>query len=101
MAALWWIAPGLLVLGLAVLAGHRALTRADGSGAGIADAFGNFIDVFEPARARAARDLKDHENIGPIAPSPDDDDDEALLRILRNPDGSPRAVEIRRPKPPA
>lgn len=97
MAALWWILPGVLVMALAVWAGHRALVRADGSGAGIADAFGNFIDVFEPARARAARDLKDHENVGPVAPSPDDDDDQSLLRIIRNPDGSPRSVRIRRP----
>ena len=96
MAELWFIVPGLTFLGLAIWAGHRALMSADGSGAGIADAFGNFIDVFEPARARAARDLKDHENVGPVIPSPDDDDDDALLRIIRNPDGSPRSVRIRR-----
>jgi hypothetical protein len=84
------------VLVLAVWAGNKSIRNADGSGAGLADALGNFIDVFEPARARASRDLKDHENVGPVIPSPDDDDDDSLLRIIRNPDGSPRAVRIRR-----
>ena len=96
MAELWFIVPGLLFLGLAIWAGHRTLLSADGSGAGLADALGNFIDVFEPAQARASRDLKDHENVGPVTPSPDDDDDDSLLKIIRNPDGSPRSVRIRR-----
>jgi hypothetical protein len=98
MAELWFIIPGLFFLALTIWAGHRTLLKADGSGAGIADAFGNFIDVFEPARARASRDLKDHENVGPVAPSPDDDDDDSLLRIERSPDGSPTSVRIRRPR---
>jgi hypothetical protein len=88
MAELWWIVPGLMVLGLAIWAGHRALMSADGSGAGVADAFGNFVDVFEPARARAARDLKDHENVGPVIPSPDDDDDDDI-RLIRDPTARP------------
>ena len=37
-------------------------------------ALGNFIDVFDPARARADRDLDSREHQGEIIPSPDDDD---------------------------
>lgn len=65
----------------------------------IADALGNFIDVFDPGNARAARDLKQHENAGPVTPSPDDDD--APVRLIRGPDGRPRAVRVRPPRPPA
>jgi hypothetical protein len=95
VGAIWWVLPGLAAFGLTVWAGHRALRSADGSHAGVADAFGNFIDVFDPARARADRDLKQHFNAGPVTRTPDDDDDDRL-RLIRNPDGSPRAVRIRR-----
>ena len=37
-------------------------------------ALGNFIDVFDPARARADRDLDSKEHQGEVLPSPDDDD---------------------------
>lgn len=85
------------VITLAAWAGHRALVRADGSGSGTADALGNFIDVFEPARARAARDLREHEHAGPVTPVPDpDDQDERPVRLQLGPDGRPRTARIRR-----
>jgi hypothetical protein len=67
----------------------------DGLG-GIGDAFGNLIDVFEPGSARAARDLKQHENAGPVSRIPDDEDDDPI-RLITDPDVTPRAVRIRRP----
>lgn len=68
-------AAGLLVLALVVWAGHRMVTGPrDGTSAGASDALGNFIDVFDPARARADRDLESKEHQGEIIPSPDDDD---------------------------
>lgn len=75
MTAVWvFVAAGLLVGLLVVLAGHRMLTRGGGGGGGTADALGSFIDVFDPARARADRDLESHKNMGEVLPSPDDDD---------------------------
>ena len=68
----------------------------DGLG-GIGDAFGNFIDVFDPGQARARRDLKHEEHRGPVTPSPDDEDDP--VRLLKGADGRPRAVRIRTPRP--
>ena len=65
---------GLLLLGLVVLAGTHLLRHHDGTGSGSADALGNFIDVFDPARARADRDLDSREHQGEIVPSPGDDD---------------------------
>jgi hypothetical protein len=81
---------------LAVI-GHRGLRNGGaGSGAsGTADAFGNFIDVFDPGQARAARDIKQHHDAGPVARTPDDEDDDPV-RLIRNPDGSPRSVRVRR-----
>ena len=40
------------------------------------DALGSFIDVFDPARARADRDLESHKNTGEVLPSPDEDEDD-------------------------
>ena len=66
---------GLLVLALVVRAGHRMVTGPrDGTSSGAADALGNFIDVFDPARARADRDLESKEHQGEVLPSPDDAD---------------------------
>ena len=93
----WWVLPGLAAFGLVVWAGHRALMSADGSNAGVADAFGNFIDVFDPGTARADRDLKEHFNSGPVTRSPDDDENDRV-RLIRNPDGTPRAVQVRKPR---
>ena len=61
---------------------------------GIGDAFGNFIDVFDPGQSRAQRDLKHEEHKGPVTPSPDDDDP---VRLVNGPDGRPRSVRVRRP----
>ena len=85
------------VLVAAVVAGNRTLRNADGSGSAIVDALANFTDVFEPSRARAARHLKDFENAGPATPVPDDDEDRPY-RLVRGPDGRPRALRIRRPR---
>ena len=105
MSAVWWVLPALGVLVLAAWAGHRALLRADGSGAGVADAFGNFVDLFEPARARAARDLRDHEHQGPVLPSPAPDHDERAVVLVRGPDVSPGSTsevkELAVSSPPA
>ena len=68
-------AAGVLVLALVVVwAGHRMVTGPRDGTAGAADALGNFIDVFDPARARADRDLQSKEHQGDVLPSPDDAD---------------------------
>ena len=64
---------------------------------GTADALGSFIDVFDPGRARADRDLKEHHNAGPVTRTPDDEDDP--VRLIPGPDGRPRVVTIRKPSP--
>jgi hypothetical protein len=65
----------LLVLALVAWAGHRMLTgQRDGTSSATADALGNFIDVFDPARARADQDLQSKEHQGDVLPSPDDND---------------------------
>ena len=62
---------GLLVLGLVVWAGHRMLTeRRSGASSATGGALGNFIDVFDPARARADLDLDSKEHQGEVLPSP-------------------------------
>ena len=87
-----------VVVGGVVLAviGHRGLRKGGNGSSGMADGFGSFIDVFDPGQARATREIKRHHDAGPVAPVPDDEDDDPV-RILRNPDGSPRSVRIRRP----
>jgi hypothetical protein len=66
---------GVIVLALVVVAaGNRMLRNHTGSGGGMADSLGSFIDVFDPARARADRDLESKENQGEVIPSPDDDE---------------------------
>jgi len=68
-------AAGLLVLGLVLWSGHRMVTeRRDGVSSATGGALGNFIDVFDPARARADRDLDSKEHQGEVIPSPDDAD---------------------------
>ena len=87
---------GLAIVLLLVLA-IRAVWRGRGSvSSGMGDGLGTFIDVFDPGQARAARDLKQHDNAGPVSRIPDDEDDDPIL-LLRHPDGTPRAVRIRRP----
>lgn len=68
----------------------------DGLGS-IGDAFGNLIDVFEPAQARASRELKRHLDAGAVTRSPDDEDDP--VQLINGPDGRPRAVRVRRTHP--
>ncbi|WP_139230051.1 hypothetical protein [Nocardioides terrae] len=65
---------GVVALGLIVVVGTRMVRNPDESSGSMADAFGSFIDVFDPARARADRDLDSKEHQGEAAPSPDDDD---------------------------
>ena len=68
-------AAGLLVLALVLWSGHRMVTeRRSGASSGAGGALGNFIDVFDPARARADRDLDSKEHQGDVLPSPDDHD---------------------------
>jgi len=64
---------GLMSAGqtLVMLTGGVDLSVATTATAG---ALGNFIDVFDPARARAERDLDSREHQGEALPSPDDAD---------------------------
>ncbi|MEI2712618.1 MAG: hypothetical protein V9G04_04805 [Nocardioides sp.] len=86
-----------LVVGLIVVAalGGRMIRNAGAGSAGLGDAFGNMIDVFDPGKARQQRDIKEHFNQGPVTRTPDDDEDDRV-RILRNPDGTPRAARIKK-----
>jgi hypothetical protein len=73
--AVWVFATaGLLAGALLVWSGHRMLRNGGAASSGAADALGNFIDVFDPARARADRDLESHKNMGEVLPSDDEDD---------------------------
>ncbi len=97
MGAAVCVAAFVLVFTLVVLAAHRTLTRSGNATSGMSDALGNFIDVFDPARARADRDLKSRQNQGPLIPSPDDDD--RPMKVIYS--GGQRIVRIRRPPPAA
>lgn len=72
-----WVftAAGSAVAVLVLWAGHRMLTHRGAHASGTADALGSFIDVFDPARARADRDLESRRHMGEVLPSPDDDPD--------------------------
>ena len=87
----------VLLTAVVVIRMQRSLDRPGGrQGLGsVGDAFGNFIDVFDPGQARAQRDLRHEEHKGPVTPSPDDDDDP--VHLVHGPDGRPRAVRIKRP----
>ncbi len=75
MTAIVFGAAGFLVLALVLWAGHRMVTEhRSGTSSATAGALGNFIDVFDPARARADRDLESKEHQGEVLPSPDDAD---------------------------
>ena len=73
-----WVVFGVAVvavLGLMIAAGTRVLRWSRrGVSSGIGDGLGSFIDVFDPGNARAARELKEQDNIGHVVPSPDGDD---------------------------
>ena len=103
MSDLWTTVVGaVVILGLtaaAVWLYQRSLAKPggrDGLG-GAADMFANFIDVFHPEQSRARDALREIEHSGPVTPVPDDLDDDPV-RLLTNPDGTPRAVRIRRPR---
>jgi hypothetical protein len=92
---------GVVILGVTGLLIHlyqRSLDKPGGrEGLGqVGDMFGNLIDVFNPAESRAKNALKEIEHSGPVTPTPDESDDP--IRILTNPDGTPRAIRIRRPR---
>lgn len=87
-----FVGVALLLLALVVVAGNRVLRSDNPVSSGMADGLGNFIDVFDPARARADRDLKSHDNQGVVTPNPDDDDrpvridlDSGVAKVRRSP----------------
>jgi hypothetical protein len=88
----------LLFTGVAIYLYERSLRKPggrDGLGA-TGDMFGGLIEVFNPGAGRARDALKELEHAGPVAPTPQDDDDP--VRLLTHPDGTPRAIRIRRPR---
>lgn len=93
---------GLIVLTAVAIAVMQRSFRRDGArvSSSMGDGLGNLIDVFDPAQARAHRDLKAQQNQGPVAPVPDPDPDDPLQLEL-GPDGSPQRIRLRRPAPPA
>jgi hypothetical protein len=107
--ALVFVVAGATVLVLLGWAGHRMLTsdRPPGGG-GASDALGSFIDVFDPARARADRDLQSKDHQGEVAPSPDDEDPPVSIDVVRmratvrrpRSSGSPAPPGPRAPRPP-
>ena len=102
MSELWTtVVGGIVILGLTAVAVwlyQRSLARPGGREGlgGAADMLGNFIDVFHPEQSRARDALKEIEHSGPVTPVPDDVDDP--IRLLTDPDGTPRAIRIRRPR---
>lgn len=88
----------VLLTVVALVRFQRSLDRPGGrAGLGsIGDALGNAIDVFDPGQARADRELKRHHDAGPVSPVPDEEDEDPI-RLLTHPDGTPRAVRLRRP----
>jgi hypothetical protein len=92
---------GIAILGLTGLGIYlyqRSLDQPGGrEGLGqVGDLFGGIIDVFNPAAGRARDALLELEHAGPVTPTPDDHDDP--VRLVLHPDGTPRAVRIRRPR---
>jgi hypothetical protein len=74
---------GVIVLGLVMVAAGQRLLRPGRRTSGMADSLGNFIDVFDPARARADRDLKSHDNQGAVIPDPDGDDKPVAVDLVK------------------
>ncbi|MFN8194762.1 MAG: hypothetical protein U0R80_10840 [Nocardioidaceae bacterium] len=88
---------GLLVVAAVVWRLSRWMQSPDAwsGGSHTADAFGNFIDVFDPGRSRGERDLQEHHNAGPVTRAPDDEDEDPV-KLIAGPDGRPRGVSVRR-----
>jgi len=86
------------VTGILVYFYQRSLDKPGGrDGLGAAgDMFGGLIEVFNPGHGRARDALEELEHSGPVTPTPDDEVDDPI-RLLTHPDGTPRAVRIRRP----
>jgi hypothetical protein len=86
----------LVVTGVAIWLYQRSLDQPGGrEGLGQAgDVLGGLIDVLEPGHGRAREALKEIENAGPVTPTPENDDDP--VRLLTHPDGTLRAIRIRR-----
>lgn len=63
---------GGLVLGLLLVAwlGTRMLRSGDTVSSGASGMFGNLIDVFDPARGRADRDIQEDEHKTEVTPTP-------------------------------
>jgi hypothetical protein len=86
----------LVLTGVLVYVHQRSLDKPggrDGLGA-TGDMFGNLIEVFNPGHSRAREALKEIEHSGPVTPTPDESD--APIQLLTHPDGTPRAIRIRR-----
>jgi hypothetical protein len=67
-------AAGVVLLLLVIWAGHRMLRNPSGTGGGIADGMGVFVDAFDPGRARADQDLKSKDHETQVVPSAGGDD---------------------------
>jgi hypothetical protein len=89
----------LAVTGVVIFLYQRSLDRPGGrEGLGqVGDMFGGLIEVFNPGEARAKEALREMEHSGAVTPTPDDEDDDPI-RLLTHPDGTPRAIRIRRPR---
>jgi len=89
----------LVVTGVVIYLYQRSLDKPGGrEGLGqVGDMFGGVIEVFNPGEGRARDALKEMEHSGPVTPTPRDEDDDPI-RLLTNPDGTPRAFRIRRPR---
>jgi hypothetical protein len=90
MVMLTWLGVWLHQRGLGKDGARRTSTS-------LGDGFGNLIDVFDPAQARASRDLKDQQHQGPVTPTPDRDPDDPIQMEL-GPGGVPHRVRIRKPR---
>jgi len=89
----------VVATGVAIYLYQRSLDKPGGrEGLGQAgDVLGGLIDVLEPGHGRAREALRDIENAGPVTPTPEDDDEDPI-RLLTRPDGTLRAIRIRRPR---
>jgi hypothetical protein len=102
MVAAVFVGAGLLVFGLVMWAGHRMLVeRRGGASSATGGALGNFIDVFDPARARADLDLASKEHQGDVLPSPDDHDLPVRVDLESGRARINRSVPPRRSVPPS